>query len=93
MDGPELLGDPPRVRQLVELLVVEADRERPHRLAGLLGHRRHDGRRVDPAREEGAERHVGDHAPPGRLAERRADALAPLLDGHARQLRGVVELQ
>jgi hypothetical protein len=39
----EPLGDRPRVRQLVERLMVEADRERPHGLRRCLGHGGHDG--------------------------------------------------
>ena len=54
------LGDGARVRALVVALVREADGERPHRLGRGLRHQRDDDRRVDPAREQRAERHVGD---------------------------------
>ena len=42
-------------------------------------HRGDDRGRVDAAREEGAERHVGDQPAPGRVAEPVADPLADLL--------------
>ena len=73
--GAEALGDDPRKRQLVEPLVREADRERPHGRRGRLRHRRDDCRRIDAAREEGAERHVGDHAPPHRGPQPRPQLL------------------
>ena len=65
--GAEMAGDRRGVVRFVELRVLEADRERPHRRRTLLLHQRDDERRVDAARQEGAERHVGDHP----LANRR----------------------
>ena len=59
--GGELLGDQPSVGELVPVLLLESDRERPDRLRRSLGHRRHDRRGVDAAGEEGAERDVRDH--------------------------------
>ena len=52
-----------RAGSSLQALLVEADREGLDGLWRLLGHRRDDRRRVDPAGEEGAERDVGDHPP------------------------------
>ena len=49
--------------------VVEADREGAHGPARAGLHQRHDGRRVHPARQEGAERDVGHHLLRHRIAE------------------------
>ncbi|MEA3061126.1 MAG: hypothetical protein QOJ94_907 [Sphingomonadales bacterium] len=51
---------------------VEADRAGLHGGAARLGHEGDDGRAVDAARQEGAERNVGDHA--------RTDGVAQPLD-------------
>ena len=65
----EVLRDRARVIRLVEAPLVEADRERLHRLRRpLLDHHRDDRARVDAAAEERAERHVADKPTPhGRL--------------------------
>ena len=57
---PKCCGDAPRVLELVERRLVEADREGLHARAGDLGHQPDDQARVDAAREERAERHVAD---------------------------------
>ena len=54
------LGHEPRVGQLVEAPLLEADRKRAQRLRRLLGGERGQHGRVDPAREQHADRHVGD---------------------------------
>jgi hypothetical protein len=59
--------------RFVIAVLVEADGERLHRPAALRLHQRDHGRRVDPAREERAERHVGDHLPGDRLPEQRIE--------------------
>ena len=78
MLGAEALGDQPGLRQLVVLVVGEADRERPHRLGRMLRHRRDDGRGVDAAGEERAQGHVGDHPPAHGAPDLAADLLVPL---------------
>ena len=88
MLGAVPLGDGARVGALVVARVGEADRERAHRLGRGLRHRRDDDRRVDPAREQRAERHVGDEPPPHRRAHLVADALEPRLDRPAVRARG-----
>ncbi len=77
--GAVQLGDLPRVRRLVPLLDVEADRERLDRLGRLLGHRRDHRARVDAAGEEGAEGHVASQAQASRLEQLGADPLVHLL--------------
>jgi hypothetical protein len=52
--------------------LVEADRAGLDRSPARLGHEGDDGRAVDAARQEGAERNVGDHA--------RADGAAEMID-------------
>ena len=91
MFGPELLRDQPRLRQLVEALLLEADRERLDRLGGVLGHRGHHGRGVDAAREEGPHRHVGDHPAADRPADPGADLLLDLMRRGARALARIVQ--
>ncbi len=76
--------DGARVLALVVALVCEADRERAHRLRRLLGHQRDDDARVDAARQQRAERDVGDQPAANRCGDRRADALEPLPFVHAR---------
>ncbi|MEZ5121313.1 MAG: hypothetical protein R2736_07030 [Solirubrobacterales bacterium] len=76
--GAEVLGDAPGVGHLVEAIVVEADGERAHRRAAVLGHGRDDGGRVDAARQEGADGDVGHHAPPRRGPQLVPDALRQL---------------
>ncbi len=66
------LGDGARVATLVVALVGEADRERADGLRRRLRHEADDDARVDAAREQRAQRHVGDQA----AADGRFDALA-----------------
>ena len=68
---PVALGDLLRVPGLVERRVGERDRARVDRLRRQAGHRRHDRARVDAAGQEGAERHLRDHAQPDALADAR----------------------
>jgi hypothetical protein len=62
--GVQMAGDGRGVIRLVELGIVEADRERLDRDRALLLHQRDDQGRVDAAREKASERHVGNHALP-----------------------------
>jgi hypothetical protein len=71
----EVLGDGASVGGFVEARVLgEADRERLDRLGRGLGHERDDERGVDAAREQGAHRDVGDHAPLHRRPQERRQA-------------------
>ena len=75
--GPELARDEVRERELVALAaarVGEADRERRQPALALLGEQRHDQARVQPAGEQDADGHVGDHPPPHGDAQRLAAA-------------------
>ena len=89
--GAEQLGDLACVRQLVEVVVIEADRERLHRAAARLRHRGDDGGRVDAARQEGSERHVGDQPAARRGADVLEDRLVQLARVLDLELAGVVE--
>ena len=70
MVGLVALADPPRELELVVVfLAFVADRERRHRTIHQLAHQRDVHRRVDAARQQHAERHVGDHPPRDRLPQ------------------------
>ena len=56
---------------LVVIILMEADSERAHRLSALHLHERHNRRRVDTAREKGAQRHVGHHLSPDNCTQQR----------------------
>ena len=80
--GRELARHQVRVAELVALApgdVGEADRERREPALALLGEHRHDQARVQPAREQDADGHVGDHAPPHGALQRLAHRLRPVL--------------
>ncbi len=49
--------------------LVEADRERVQPRLRALHHQAHDGGGIEPAREEGADRHVGQHMGADRVVE------------------------
>ncbi len=68
----------PRVGELVEAPLLEADRERAQRLRRLLGRERREHRGVDAAREEHADRHVGDEVRADRVAQARPQLLDEL---------------
>ena len=79
--GRELGRDRSEKRELVALAaarVGEADRERRQPALALLGQQRHDQARVQPAGEQHADRHVGDHPPPHGHAQRVQQRVAPL---------------
>ena len=78
MVGPEPLGDEPRESSLVEVALVEPDRERAHLARGLRGERGQRAR-VDPAGEEDADGHVGDEMSPNRVAQPLAQLLGELV--------------
>jgi hypothetical protein len=61
MVGAEVLRHPPRVRELVEIRLVEADGKGLDRPCRHAGHQRDDETGVDAARQERAERHVAHH--------------------------------
>ena len=69
-----------RVLELVERVLVEADRRRHDAVgAARIGHRGDDGGRVDAAREERAERHVADETQPHRFGDERLELLQILI--------------
>ena len=70
------LGHLACILELVEGALLEADRERLETLRALRGRQGREDRRVDAAREEHADRHVGNEMGPDRLAQ----ACAQLLD-------------
>ncbi len=57
--GAERGRDRARRRGFVELLFGESDREGPHAPRGVAAHQRDDGRRIQAARQERAQRHLG----------------------------------
>ena len=72
----EALRDRRGMRALVMARLVEADRTGAHRRLARLRHQRDDRRAVDATRQEGAERHIGDHAAAHALAHMRQQLLA-----------------
>ena len=71
--GAELLRDGARVVGLVVALLAKADGEGLDRPVGGLAHQRDHRRGVDPARQERAERHVGDHLTLYRVGQQRIE--------------------
>jgi hypothetical protein len=78
--GLVALGDQAGEAGLVEALLLEADGEGLHGAAGELRHQRDDDGGVHAAGEEGAQRHVGDHAQAHGLGQRVADEALGFLD-------------
>ena len=78
MRRPVPLGDEPRVGELVERTLLEADRERAQRPARLVGRERGEHARVDAAREEHADGHVADEVRAHGVAQPRAELLDEL---------------
>ena len=68
VQGAVLLRHEPRIGELVERALLEADGERAQRIVGFLGRKRRERARVDAAREQHADRNVAD--------EMRADGVA-----------------
>ncbi len=62
MLGSIFIGHHPGIGQFVEAALFEADGERLDGLRRLQRHGRHHGTGIDAAAQEGAQRHVGDHA-------------------------------
>ena len=95
------LGDEPRVGALVEAPLLEADRERVHGLGRLLRGERGEHGRVDAAREQHADRDVGEQMRAHRVAQPRAQLLdelrlvvaAQLVHGHRPGPRVALELE
>jgi hypothetical protein len=67
--GAEQARDLLGVGSFVQRGDVEADRSGLDRLPARFGHQRDHARRIDPAREERPERHVGDHPAGDRFAQ------------------------
>ena len=73
--GPEVTGDRARVARLLETALVETDREGLDRTRRAPLHQRHDQRGMDPARQEGADRDVRDHAVADGLREQQIEVI------------------
>ena len=69
MLGSEALRDLSGVRELVQVILDEADRERLDRPARVARHQRHDQARVDPTAQHRAERHIAHQPEPHRFLE------------------------
>jgi hypothetical protein len=81
--GGEALGDEIGIDELVALLAVgllEADGEGLEVLLALLGEEPDDDARIDAAREQHADRHVGDHAALDGAAQLVEHHVAPVLE-------------
>ncbi len=72
------IGDQSCVGELVEAALLEADREGPDWLRALGGRERGQGRRVDAAGEEDADRHIRNEVGPHGVAESSAQLLDQL---------------
>ena len=79
--GTEVIGHGGGFARLVERPVGEADGERPHRTIAVPLHQGDDQARIDPAGEEGADRHVGHHPGGHRVGQRRLQLVGHLLGG------------
>ena len=77
--GAQMLRDAARVGELAEILLLEPGAERLDRLAHRVAHERHHHARVDPARQERAERDVGHEPHAHRFRQERAQPLAVVL--------------
>jgi asparagine synthase (glutamine-hydrolysing) len=67
--GSELFRDPGGVAAFVEPWRIKADRAGLDRGAAGFGHKRNNGRAIDPAGQECTQRHVGDHPRSYRVAQ------------------------
>ena len=77
--GAEVAGDGLGVRRLVVARLVEADGEGRTGRGLMRLHQRDDGRGIDAAGEERAERHVGDHLRLHGVAQQRFECVDGLL--------------
>ena len=95
------LRDQARVGALVEAPLLEADRERVHGLGRLLCGKRGEHGRVDAAREQDADRDVGEQVRPNGVAQTRAQLFdelrlvltSQLVHGHRAGPRVALELE
>ena len=61
MVGRKTFGDKVGISSFVEFADIEADRAGLDRLPRMFGHQGDDAATVDPAGQECAQRHIGDH--------------------------------
>ena len=73
--GAEMGGDLPGAVRFVIPSLMKADRERLYRPGALRLHQRDDGRGIDPAGQECAEWHVGNHPQTDGVAQERIETL------------------
>src|SRR5688572_31166060 len=76
--GREVARGETRVRKLVEAVLAEADGEGLDGARRVARHQADDRARINPAREERAERHVRDETHAHRLVQERAQLLYQL---------------
>ena len=76
--GAEMLGDAARVIGFVEFPVAKADGKCMRGLRRLRLHQRDDGRGIDAAGQERAERNIGDHLPADRVAQQALQLIGKL---------------
>lgn len=88
MIGAEMPGHRACVLRLVEGLIAKSDRIGADRPVALRLHQRHHRRRVDPAGEEGAQRHIGNEAAADGVLEQRLEPVNGLGVG---QLQALVD--
>ena len=81
MFGLQVIGHRLGVHGLVVARLVKADGKGLHRLGRLRLHQRHDGGRIDAARQEGAQRHVGHHLLADGIAQQRVQLADGLIIG------------
>ena len=77
--GAEMARHRPRAVRFVERFFAKADREGLHRPARRALHQCDDGRGIDAAGQERAERHVGDHLPLHRIGQEAVQLLDDLV--------------
>ncbi|ARF89170.1 uncharacterized protein BCN122_II2427 [Burkholderia cenocepacia] len=87
MARAEMARDGLRITGFVVAGLVEADRKRVDRRRRLRLHQRDDRRRIDAARQERAERHVGLHLPRDGLAQDRVELADGFVGGAFERLR------
>jgi hypothetical protein len=85
MAGAVTVGNLLGKLRFVERRIVKGNRAGIHRIVRETGHQRDDRAGIYPSREEGPQRHLGDHAQADRLAQ----FLVELLTGLVYRTRGI----
>ncbi len=90
MARAEMTRDRLRVTGFVVACFMEADRKRVDRRRRLRLHQRDDRRRIDAARQKGAERHVRFHLPRNGLAQDRVELADRFVGAALERLRAAI---